>query len=57
MINKFFMNAGAALFIVGIGGMAGACEGQGSFLVSAIVFSVGFGLAWANFKKGTECDR
>lgn len=56
MINKVLMNLGAALFIVGIGGLAGACEGQGSFLTSAIVFSIGLGLAWLNFKKGTESE-
>ena len=36
---------GALMFILGLGGMGSACEGQGSFMVAAVVFAIGFGLS------------
>lgn len=38
-------------FLTGIGGLAGACEGQGSFLISLIVFAVGFGMCLYDMKR------
>jgi len=43
---------GAMMFLIGLGGIGGACEGEGSFLVAAIVFSIGFGLTLATYRKG-----
>lgn len=51
MINKGISGVGAVMFIIGIAGIAGACEGQGSFLISAVVFSIGFGLSWFGLKE------
>lgn len=56
MINKFCFFMGAICFLLGIGGLGGACEGQGSFLVSAIVFVIGLTLSLINLVKGTECE-
>lgn len=42
---------GGILFVIGLGGMGSACEGQGSFMIAAIVFSIGFGLCLANYMK------
>ena len=35
---------GALMFILGLSGMADAITGQGSFMVSVIVFAIGFGI-------------
>lgn len=51
MIKKGMNLVGATMFMVGMAGMAGACEGQGSFLISAIVFSVGLGISWKTFRE------
>lgn len=42
---------GATLFLIGMGGLAGACDGEGSFLISAIVFAAGIGLCMAGYMK------
>lgn len=44
-------------FLTGIGGLAGACEGQGSFLVSLIVFAIGFGMCLYDMKRLEERDK
>jgi len=41
---------GAVLFVIGSAGMAEAIEGRGCFLIAAIVFSVGFGLAYYGWR-------
>lgn len=53
MINKGMYLTGGIMFIIGLGGLGGACEGHGSFLVSAIVTAIGFGLSWLTY---TEVD-
>ena len=42
---------GALMFILGLGGMGSACEGQGSFMVAAVVFAIGFGLSIKRWVK------
>lgn len=48
-------NLGAVAFLIGLGGLGGACETGNGFLLSAIVFSIGIGLCYAglNGKEGT----
>ena len=41
---------GGMMALIGIAGLAEACTDQGSFIVSAIVFSIGFGFALYGFK-------
>lgn len=43
--SQWLEGIGALLFILGLGGMGSACEGQGSFMVAAVVFAIGFGLS------------
>lgn len=39
---------GATLTLVGLGGIAGATEGQGSFMIAVIVFLIGLAeVAWS----------
>lgn len=45
---------GAFMFICGLGGMADAVTGQGSFIVAEVVFSIGFGISLYNFLYGGE---
>lgn len=42
---------GALMFILGLSGMADAVTGQGSFMIAAIVFSIGFGLSIKRWVK------
>lgn len=39
---------GFVFFMLGLGGLAGACEGQGSFILSAVALSLGIFLGWVN---------
>lgn len=41
-------------FLTGVGGLAGACEGQGSFLISLVVFAIGVGMAAVDLKRLEE---
>lgn len=50
--SQWLEGIGALLFILGLGGMGSACEGQGSFMVAAIVFSIGFGISLHNLIYG-----
>lgn len=43
---------GAFMFLIGLSGMADAATGQGSFMVAAIVFSIGFGISLHNYIYG-----
>lgn len=43
---------GALMFVTGLAGMADAVTGQGSFMVSAVVFSIGFGISLYNYVYG-----
>ena len=45
---------GGWLFVLGLGGMGSACEGQGSFMISAIVFSIGFGICLFDYMRGAK---
>lgn len=56
MIDKIMFYVGAILFLVGIGGMAGACEGEGSFFIAAVVFATGLGISCYEFVRGTEWE-
>lgn len=56
MINKVYMYLGALMFVLGLGGMGSACEGQGSFLISAIVFAAGLALSLFNLVEGTDWE-
>ena len=40
---------GLALLILGAGGMADAIQGQGSIMIAATIFAVGFGLICASY--------
>lgn len=52
MIKKIKSFAGF-IGLLGLAGMAEAITGNGSFMVSAIVFSIGFGICLDDlFKKG-----
>lgn len=51
MTKGVLSSTGAMAFIVGLAGLGGACEGQGSFLIAAIVFSVGIGLSLMGYQK------
>lgn len=42
---------GGLLLLFGLCGM-GASEGNQSFMVAAVVFSVGFGISYMNLKRG-----
>lgn len=43
---KNVVNAiGTIAFLIGLAGLGGACEGEGSFLIASIVFGIGFGLS------------
>ena len=41
---------GGTLGMIGIGGLAGACDGEGSFIVAAIVFSIGITMSYFGLK-------
>lgn len=56
-MDKLMNAMGAVMFLVGLGGLAGACEGEGSFLIAAVVFAIGLGISWLGFVRGTECER
>lgn len=43
---------GAFMFLIGLSGMADAVTGQGSFMVAAVVFAVGFGITLYNYVYG-----
>lgn len=45
---------GALMAICGLSGMSDAVTGQGSFMVAAIVFSIGFGICLGEFLEGRE---
>lgn len=47
---------GAFMFICGLGGMADAVTGQGTFMVAAVIFAIGFGLTLRGYfmKKGEK---
>lgn len=57
MIDKVLFYAGAIMFLMGIGGLGGACEGQGSYLISSVVFIIGFSCSLYEFVKGTEYEK
>lgn len=47
-IRILFDVIGATLTLVGLGGIAGATEGQGSFMIAVIVFLIGLAeVAWS----------
>lgn len=50
-MHKYFSSIGAIAFVIGLGGIESACEGQGSFMISAIVFSIGFGISLAGLLR------
>lgn len=44
---------GGILFVLGLAGIAEAVTGQGSFIVSAIVFAIGLGCSLAGLRGET----
>lgn len=43
---------GVFMFLFGLSGMADAITGQGSFMVSVVVFAIGFGINLYNYIYG-----
>lgn len=56
MIDKVLFGIGFWMFILGLAGLGAACEGKGSFLISAIVMAIGLGISLYEMKRGTECE-
>lgn len=54
MVNKFKVaivrSVGCLFFMVGMGGLAGACEGHGGFLVSLVAVGIGMLFIWLDMK-------
>ena len=49
--KKWIDVAGAVMAFIGLGGLAGATEGQGSAIVAIVVFSVGFGICLWGYRR------
>lgn len=43
-IKKWIDALGCVMALVGLGGIGGACEGEGFPIVAVLVFSIGFGI-------------
>ena len=43
MVKKWLDIAGSMMALVGLGGIAGAAEGQGNLMIAILVFGIGFG--------------
>lgn len=43
---------GGLLFVIGLGGVGAACDGQGSFMASAVIFAFGIAICLVNTTKG-----
>ena len=43
-IKKLIDALGCAMALLGLGGIGGACEGEGFPIVAVLVFSIGFGI-------------
>lgn len=56
MIDKVFYFMGVIFVFFGIAGLASACEGEGSFLISAIVLGFGLAFSLVEFIRGTEWE-
>ena len=50
-MRGFISGIGAIAFLLGLAGMAEAVTEHGSFLISAIVFSIGFGMSVATMGR------
>lgn len=50
-VKNYISIIGGLAFVLGLAGLAGAAEGEGSFMVAAVVFSIGFGMCLLGFKK------
>lgn len=53
-MKRLVKGLGALMFVCGLSGMADAVTGQGTFMVAAVVFSIGFGISLYNFLYGGE---
>ncbi len=42
---------GATLTFVGLGGLGGATEGHGSFLIATLTFAIGFGIVLWGYQR------
>ena len=49
--KKWIDAAGALLAFIGLGGMAGAAEGQGNIVIAVTVFVVGFSICLWGYKR------
>ena len=50
-VKKWIDIVGSMLALIGFAGMGGACEGQGSALISIITFSIGFGIVLWGYQR------
>ena len=50
-VKKWIDAVGAVMALVGMGGMAGAAEGQGNILVAIAVFVIGFSIVLWGYQK------
>lgn len=55
-MKKGVLALGVFMFLFGLSGMADAVTGQGSFMVAAVVFAIGFGINLYNFLFGGVKD-
>lgn len=50
-VKKWIEMVGSAMTLIGLGGLGGASEGHGSFIIAVTVFAVGFGIVLWGYQR------
>lgn len=50
-IKRWIETAGSVLALVGLGGLGGACEGEGLPIVAVLTFSIGFAICLWGYRR------